>query len=153
MSDRLKISSDISPFFKYSVFPVVTIGFVAIALVSYFEDEFLVALLCIPIVLTTFILCFVNPYRKIVDVVVDLDKQIFILEKKDNSLVEFGLNELEKYSIRSSIVKLYFRNKQTVSFLLPMSLEYPGRRTVIKLLKEAVLTRSVTEEPRFSDGI
>ena len=153
MEERLKISSDISQFFKYSAFPVVTIGFAIFALLSYFNGESLVTLELIPFILTTLIICFVNPYRKLVDVVVDFAKQTFIIEG-DSGSIEFGMHELEKYSIGSSIVKLHFRNnKEPVSFLLPMSLEYPPRRTVIKLLKEAVMARAASEGARSGGDI
>ena len=80
-----------------------------------------------------------NPYRKLAKLVVNFQAKTFMVEEMDNEPIEIGIAELEKYSISQGVCKLYFKNSQPVSFLLPLSLEYPGRRTVIKLLKEAIV--------------
>jgi len=139
MDEELKISSDLTQFYRYSFYPMVTLGFVCFAILSFSNGQLLIALVLIPFVLFSTVLSFVNPYRKLTKVVVNLETKTFVVDEKNNNRIEIGIDELEKYSISRGICKLYFRNRNVVSFLLPLSFENPPKHSVINLLNEAIV--------------
>ncbi len=139
LNDFLKISSDLTEFYRYSFYPMITIIFAIFAIASFVHDELLTAMILTLFFLPSLIFCIVNPYRKLAKLVVNFQTKTFVVEEMDNEPIEIGIAELEKYSISQGICKLYFRNRKVVSFLLPSLFENPPKHTVIGLLKEAIL--------------